>query len=53
MTNIGLMYFKGRGVPKDIAKGKDWFEKAAAAGDPRGKQALEELKELAPAAAPK
>ena len=47
------MYFKGQGVPKDIAKAKAWFEKAAAAGDPRGKQALEELKELVPVGAQK
>ena len=53
MVNIGLMYFKGQGVPKDVAKARAWFEKAAAAGDPRGKQALEELKEIVPVGAQK
>ncbi len=48
MTNLGVFYFHGWGVPKDLAKAKAWFEKAAKAGDPQAKQALGELKVLAP-----
>jgi TPR repeat protein len=33
MSNIGLLYQYGRGVPQDFAKAHEWFEKAAAAGD--------------------
>jgi TPR repeat protein len=34
------MYEKGTGVPKDQAKAKEWFKKAAAQGDPDAKHAL-------------
>ncbi len=30
--NIGLMYFKGEGVPQDYGQARVWFEKAAAQG---------------------
>lgn len=30
MANLGLMYLKGQGVPKDFIIAKDWFEKASA-----------------------
>ena len=29
---LGLMYYKGDGVPKDAAKAAEWFQKAAAQG---------------------
>jgi TPR repeat protein len=29
-TNLGLLYFYGRGVPRDYTKAREWFEKAAA-----------------------
>jgi TPR repeat protein len=31
-TNLGLLYYFGRGVPKDYTKAREWFEKAAAQG---------------------
>ncbi|MEK7760113.1 MAG: tetratricopeptide repeat protein [Nitrospirota bacterium] len=32
-TNLGLLYYYGRGVPRDYKKAREWFEKAAAQGD--------------------
>src|SRR5436309_4023512 len=32
-VNLGLMYAKGEGVPKDAAKAVEWYQKAAAQGD--------------------
>ena len=31
-TNLGLLYYDGRGVPRDYTKAREWFEKAAAQG---------------------
>ena len=36
MSEIGQMYLEGRGVNKDYAKAKEWYEKAIAAGDSDG-----------------
>jgi len=33
MNNIGRFYDQGRGVPQDYAKAREWYDKAAAAGD--------------------
>ena len=33
MTNLGVLYANGQGVPQDYAKAREWYEKAAAAGD--------------------
>ncbi len=32
-TNLGLLYYYGRGVPRDYMKAREWFTKAAAQGD--------------------
>ena len=32
-TNLGLLYYYGRNVPRDYTKAREWFEKAAAQGD--------------------
>ena len=32
-TNLGLLYYYGRGVLRDYTKAREWFEKAAAQGD--------------------
>jgi TPR repeat protein len=32
MTNIGVLYANGRGVPRDYAAARKWYAKAAAAG---------------------
>jgi uncharacterized protein len=32
-TNLGLLYYDGRAVPKDYAQAREWFEKAALQGD--------------------
>jgi hypothetical protein len=34
MNNLGLLYEYGRGVPQDYQKAEDWYERAAAAGQP-------------------
>jgi uncharacterized protein len=31
-TNLGLLYYYGRDVPRDYTKAREWFEKAAAQG---------------------
>ena len=33
MNNIGVLYDRGEGVPRDYAKAMAWFRKAAAKGD--------------------
>jgi TPR repeat protein len=43
MTNLGILYEYGRGVPKDYQKAKEWYEKGAAAGDERAKDLLRAL----------
>ena len=30
--NLGMMYYKGRGVPRDLAQAFEWFQKAASQG---------------------
>jgi len=37
---LGLMYEKGRGVPKDYAKAAEWFSKAAAQGNTEAMDSL-------------
>jgi len=32
-TNLGLLYYDGRGVSRDYTKAREWFEKAAVQGD--------------------
>jgi TPR repeat protein len=36
MVELGVMVGTGSGVPKDEAEARKWFERAAAAGNPRG-----------------
>jgi uncharacterized protein len=36
MVELGVMAGTGSGVPKDEAQARKWFERAAAAGNPRG-----------------
>src|SRR3989344_4783035 len=31
--NLGVMYYDGKGVPKDVAKAMEWLQKAAAQGN--------------------
>ena len=32
MTNLGVMYHKGQGVPVDYVAARNWYEKAAPSG---------------------
>ena len=42
-NNLGVMYFVGEGVSRDVDKAKQWFEKAAAQGNAEAKGNLEAL----------
>jgi len=37
MNNLGRYYKNGWGVPQDYGKAREWFEKAAAAGNRFGR----------------
>ncbi len=39
-SNLGEMYYKGEGVPKDSVKAVEWYRKAANQGDARGQSSL-------------
>ena len=41
--NLGVLYYNGEGVPRDISKAREWFEKAAAQGDESAKAALQKF----------
>ena len=46
MLNLGLLYYKGKGVAQDYAKAREWYEKAAnkgSAGSAYAKVLLEQL----------
>jgi TPR repeat protein len=43
MGNLGWLYQNGRGVVKDYAKAREWYQKAAEAGNAYAKQALARL----------
>ena len=43
MRYIGDLYRDGQGAPQDYAKAREWFEKAAAAGDASASKALSDL----------
>ena len=38
------MYYAGEGVPRDAAKAKEWFEKAAAQGNADAQANLDAMK---------
>jgi len=40
---VGLLYYEGSGVPRDVEEAKRWFTLAARQGDPRAIAALQEL----------
>jgi uncharacterized protein len=39
-VNIGILYFRGQGVPRDLVQARAWLEKAAADNDPYALYAL-------------
>jgi TPR repeat protein len=41
---MALLYVNGKGVPQDYGKAREWFQKAADAGDEIAKRALSDLK---------
>lgn len=41
--NLGIAYYRGYGVPQDLAQAKAWFRKAAAQGNQRAIDALKHL----------
>ena len=52
-ANIGILYFRGQGVPRDLVQARAWLEKAAANNDPYALYALGRAMDetLGPAAA--
>jgi TPR repeat protein len=38
--NIGILYFRGQGTPRDLVQARAWLEKAAASNDPYALYAL-------------
>jgi TPR repeat protein len=38
--NLGILYLRGQGVPRDLIQARAWLEKAAAGGDPQALYAL-------------
>ena len=42
--NLGVMYQTGFGLPKDMAKAREWFQKAADQGDVQAKSVLKKLR---------
>jgi TPR repeat protein len=40
MINIGILYLRGQGVPRDLVQARAWLEKAAAKDDPYALYAL-------------
>jgi TPR repeat protein len=38
--NVGILYFRGQGVPRDLVQARAWLEKAAARNDPYALYAL-------------
>ncbi|UYN95460.1 MAG: SEL1-like repeat protein [Enhydrobacter sp.] len=39
-VNIGILYLRGQGVPRDLVQARAWLEKAATDGDPTAQYAL-------------
>jgi TPR repeat protein len=52
-VNLGILYMRGQGVPRDLVSARAWLEKAAAGGDPQAMytlgRALDEGTEQVPA----
>ena len=42
--NLGVMYQTGFGLPKDMTKAREWFQKAADQGDVQAKSILKKLR---------
>jgi TPR repeat protein len=43
MSYIGMLYYNGRGIPKNDAQAIAWYRKAAARGDEGAQNALQHL----------
>ncbi len=44
MNGMGAIYNEGDGVRRDLKVARQWFEKAAALGDPEARQNLREMR---------
>jgi TPR repeat protein len=51
-SNLGILYYNGEGVPKDVARGVVLFKQAAAGGDKAAADILQRLGEAVPPGAP-
>jgi TPR repeat protein len=45
MNSLGAIYNKGNGVPRNVRIARQWFEKAAALGNPEAKRNLRETRQ--------
>ena len=52
MTGLGGLYARGEGVTQDYHKAREWYEKAAAAGNADAQQRLQTLSGAQPNPAP-
>jgi len=43
MNTLGRLYELGQGVPRDFAQAREWYQRAASAGNPDGQAALNSL----------
>ena len=44
MNGMGAIYNEGDGVRRDLKVAREWFEKAAALGNPEAKRNLQEMR---------
>ena len=44
MNELGAIYNEGDGVPRNVNVARQWFEKAAALGNPEAKQNLKGMR---------
>ena len=44
MNGLGVIYNEGDGVPRDLRRAREWFEKSAALGNPEARQNLREMR---------
>ena len=51
-TDIGVLYQLGWGVPRNLDKAQEWYERAAAKGDPRAIRNLANLSPTQPSTPP-
>ena len=44
MNSLGVLYMRGDGVARHVTVARQWYERAAAPGNPEAKQNLKEMR---------